>query len=79
MDPDCRRALKAMSDLFALRLVENDMMFRWAGAWGHVGVWFYGCAQGYGGSTLVQGLPCPLVAHGEAVSVSFRPYRCSAA
>lgn len=28
VDPDCRRALKAMSDLFALRLVENDMMFR---------------------------------------------------
>ena len=28
MDPECRRALKAMSDLFALRLIEGDMMFR---------------------------------------------------
>ncbi|PNW83293.1 hypothetical protein CHLRE_05g232002v5 [Chlamydomonas reinhardtii] len=28
VDPECRRALKAMSDLFALRLIEGDMMFR---------------------------------------------------
>jgi len=28
IDPDCRRALKAMSDLFALRCIETDMLFR---------------------------------------------------
>ncbi|GFR51630.1 hypothetical protein Agub_g14059 [Astrephomene gubernaculifera] len=28
VDPECRRSLKAMSDLFALRLIEGDMMFR---------------------------------------------------
>ncbi|KAG2487507.1 hypothetical protein HYH03_013925 [Edaphochlamys debaryana] len=28
VDPDCRRALRALSDLFALRLIEGDMMFR---------------------------------------------------
>ncbi|KXZ46313.1 hypothetical protein GPECTOR_45g183 [Gonium pectorale] len=28
VDPDCRRALRAMADLFALRLIEGDMMFR---------------------------------------------------
>lgn len=28
LDPDCRRSLKAMADLFALQLIESDMMFR---------------------------------------------------
>lgn len=28
VDPDCRRALKAMCDLFALRCIERDMLFR---------------------------------------------------
>jgi acyl-CoA oxidase len=28
IDPDCRRALKAMCDVFALRAIENDSMFR---------------------------------------------------
>lgn len=28
VDPDCRRALKAMADLFALRCIEKDMLFR---------------------------------------------------
>ncbi|GIL69204.1 hypothetical protein Vretimale_12660 [Volvox reticuliferus] len=28
VDPECRRSLKAMTDLFALRLIEGDMMFR---------------------------------------------------
>lgn len=28
VDPDCRRALKALADLFALRCIEQDMIFR---------------------------------------------------
>lgn len=28
VDPDCRRALKALADLFALRCIEADMLFR---------------------------------------------------
>jgi len=28
VDPDCRRALKAMADLFALELIYNDIIFR---------------------------------------------------
>jgi acyl-CoA oxidase len=28
IDPDCRRALKALCDLFALRCIEKDTMFR---------------------------------------------------
>lgn len=28
VDPDCRRALKALADLFALRCIEQDVIFR---------------------------------------------------
>jgi hypothetical protein len=28
IDPDCRRALKALCDLFALRCIEKDTLFR---------------------------------------------------
>jgi acyl-CoA oxidase len=28
VDPDCRRSLKALSDLYALRCIESDMLFR---------------------------------------------------
>ncbi|GAX78643.1 hypothetical protein CEUSTIGMA_g6081.t1 [Chlamydomonas eustigma] len=28
LDPDCRRSLKALSDLYALRCIESDMLFR---------------------------------------------------
>ena len=28
MDPDCRRALKALADLFALDRIYNDIVFR---------------------------------------------------
>lgn len=28
VDPDCRRSLRAMGDLFALRCIESDMLFR---------------------------------------------------
>lgn len=28
VDPECRTALKALSDLYALRIIEDDVMFR---------------------------------------------------
>lgn len=35
VDHDCRRALHALADTYALHTISQDMLFRWAGASHH--------------------------------------------
>lgn len=54
MDPECRRTLKALADLFALKAIQQVCACTHTCVYVHVCVWslcVYACVCGWGGGT----------------------------